>query len=235
MILHCLIVDDEPLAQKLMARFVADTANLELVAICSDTKEAAQHLEHEQVDLIFLDVKMPGKSGVDWLRSLDQPPLVILVTAYPEFAVEGFELQVADYLLKPFSYDRFLKAVQKASYLLAVERTMAPHNRTQTHLLVKADRKLFQVPLEEILYFQAYGDYVKIHRTRSKPLLAKERLGTFEHQVDSALFIRIHRSYIVSIGAIQFIEGNQVSINGELLPISLSHKENLLKRLEERS
>ncbi len=231
--IRCLVVDDEPLARRLLENFVQKTPNLELIACCSSAAEAEAYVQKDKVDLIFLDVLMPGITGLDWLRTLDKVPLVVLATAFPEYAVEGFELQVADYLLKPFSYDRFLQAVGKVSYLLELERRISQSGgKSNKRLMVKADRKLFQVPVEEILYFQAYGDYVKIYRTRNKVLVTKERLSSLESEIDSNLFMRIHRSYIVSVNAIQFIEGNQVSINDTLIPVSATYREQLMEKLE---
>jgi DNA-binding LytR/AlgR family response regulator len=231
--IRCIIVDDEPLARRLLQNFVQKTPQLQLVAVCSSATEAESYLLDEAIDLIFLDVQMPGTTGLDWLRTLEKAPLIVLATAFPEYAVEGFELQVTDYLLKPFSYDRFLQAVNKAAYLLDLERkNTQAESKVGRRLLVKADRKLFQVPVEEILYFQAYGDYVKIFRTRNKVLVTKDRLSNLESEIDSNLFLRIHRSYVVSVNAIQFIEGNQVSINDTLIPVSATYREQLLEKLE---
>lgn len=230
--IRCIIVDDEPLARRLLQNFVQKTAQLELIASCSSSTEAEAQLQQDGVDLIFLDVQMPGTTGLEWLRTLERAPLIVLATAFPEYAVEGFALQVTDYLLKPFSYDRFLQAVNKAAYLLDLERkNTQAESKVGRRLLVKADRKLFQVPVEEILYFQAYGDYVKIFRTRNKVLVTKDRLSKLENEIDPHLFMRVHRSYIVSVNAIQYLEGNHVSINDILIPVSASYQEHLKHRL----
>ncbi len=232
--IQCLVVDDEPLARRLLQNFIQKTPQLQLVAVCNSATEAESYLLDEAVDLIFLDVQMPGTTGLDWLRTLEKAPLIVLATAFPEYAVEGFELQVTDYLLKPFSYDRFLQAVNKAAYLLDLERkNTQAESKVGRRLLVKVDRKLFQVSVEEILYFQAYGDYVKIFRTRDKVLVTKDRLSKLENEIDPHLFMRVHRSYIVSVNAIQYMEGNQVSINDTLIPVSATYQEHLKHRLEQ--
>jgi DNA-binding LytR/AlgR family response regulator len=236
MTLHCLIVDDEPPARKVISHFIDKTPFLELTASCADALKALQVLEEKKIDVIFLDVRMPEILGTTFLKSLRNPPLVIFTTAYPEYAVECFELEAVDYLLKPFSFERFLKASQKAHYLLETESKMRAISESECPpLWVKSDKRLFKVLLEEILYLQAYGDYIKIFRTRYKPLVTKARLTTYETQLPPSRFYRIHRSYIISLDAVQFIEGNQVCINDTKLPVSSACKNELLNRLTDRS
>ena len=236
MTLHCLIIDDEPPARKVLTHFISKTPYLELIASCPDALRAFQILEEKTIDVIFLDVRMPDILGTTFLKSLRNPPLVIFTTAYPEYAVEGFELEAVDYLLKPFSFERFLRATQKALYLLETEDKMREIAKNELALLwVKSDKRLFKVSLKEVLYLQAYGDYIKIFRTRYKPLVTKERLTSIEKQLPHSRFFRIHRSYIISLDAVQFLEGNQVSINDTKLPISSAYKNELMNRLIERS
>jgi DNA-binding LytR/AlgR family response regulator len=225
--LRCIAVDDEPLSLRVIEKYVADLPQLQLLATCANAFEAMEALRRSPVDLLFLDINMPKLSGVSLLRSLERQPLVIFTTAYPEFAVEGFELEAVDYLLKPFSLERFIKAVNRATDRLAAAAT-------ETHrpefLLVKSDKKLYKVDFQDIIYLEAYGDYVKIF-TKEKMLLTKERLSVVEQQLLPEQFARIHRSYIIALSAIDFIEGNQVKIGKEKLPVSENLKEVLLEKL----
>jgi DNA-binding LytR/AlgR family response regulator len=199
------------------------------VATCANAFEAMEALRQHPVDLLFLDINMPKLSGISLLKTLDKPPLVVFTTAYPEFAVEGFELEAVDYLLKPFSLERFLRAINRASERLATPPTTGP--QAPQHLLVKADKKLYKIDFQDISYLEAYGDYVKVF-TKEKMLLTKERLANIERELPPGLFCRIHRSYIIALSAIDFIEGNMVKIGKEKLPVSEGLKEGLLAKLK---
>lgn len=226
--IHCIAVDDEPLSLRIVEKYVAELPQLELLATCADAFEAMEVLHTQPVDLVFLDINMPRLSGISLLKSLDRPPLVVFTTAYPEYAVEGFELEVVDYLLKPFSLERFIKAVNRAAEKLAAQTDAPPP--AAGHLLVKADKKLYKVDYRDILYLEAFGDYVKVH-TKEKMLLTKERLATLEAALPGDAFLRIHRSYLIAVEAIEFLEGNLVKIGSEKLPVSAGMKDELLKRL----
>ena len=229
--INCIIVDDEPLSRRVIQKYLKDLTSLNLIASCSHAFEAMEVIQKEQVDLIFLDINMPKLSGINFAKSLSNPPLIIFTTAYPEYAVEGFELEAVDYLLKPFSQERFLKAVNKASKILESEAN-GRHSKEANYLVVKADKKLYKLKSEEILYLQAYGDYVKIFTTK-KTLLTKERLSILEANLPADLFQKIHRSYIISLDAISFLEGNQVKINETFLPISNTCRAELLAKLHQ--
>lgn len=226
--IRCIAVDDEPLSLRVIEKYTADLPHLQLLATCSNAFEAMDALRQHPVDLIFLDINMPKLSGISLLRSLERQPLVVFTTAYPEFAVEGFELEAVDYLLKPFSLERFIKAVNRVAERLATAVPEAPPH--PGFLLVKADKKLYKVDFQTIEYLEAYGDYVKVF-TRERMLLTKERLAVIEQQLPPAQFCRIHRSYVIALAAIEFIEGNMVKIGKEKLPISESLKEELLAKL----
>ncbi len=229
--IRCIAVDDEPLSLRIIEKYTADLPQLQLVATCNNAFEAMEALRQHPVDLMFLDINMPKLSGISLLRSLERQPLVIFTTAYPEFAVEGFELEAVDYLLKPFSLERFIKAVNRAADRLAAAPTQEPQR--SSFLFVKADKKLYKVDFQDISYLEAYGDYVKVF-TKDKMLLTKERLATIEQQLPPALFFRIHRSYIIALAAIEFIEGNLVKIGKEKLPISEGLKEALMEKMKGR-
>ncbi len=223
--IRCLIVDDEPLSQEVLEAYVNDTPQLVLAGKCSNAMEAAAALMKEEIDLLFLDINMPRLSGVSFVKSLAKPPHVVFVTAYPEFAVEGFEVEAVDYLLKPCSFERFLKAVNK------VTAKMAETAKEATFLLVKADKKLHKIDFRNIRYFRAIGDYVKVY-TADKVLITSETLKNIEDQLPSSQFIRIHKSFIVSLEAIRYMEGNQLRIGEEMLPVGLTYIEKLIERLK---
>lgn len=229
MVLNALIVDDEPLARRVLEKYIEQSPDVQLAASCQSADQASEMLMQQQIDLLFLDIRMPGMSGMEFARSLTTGPLIVFVTAFPEYAAEGFELQAVDYLVKPFPYQRFEQAVRRAQYLLDVEqRHRMPAEPT---LLVKADKKLYRLPMQTILYLEGYGDYVKVHTTRTKTLLTKDTLRHLEQELPLGAFMRIHRSYIVAIQAIQFVEANQVSVNDMLLPVSESHRKELIERI----
>ncbi len=228
--IRCIAVDDEPLSLRIIEKYAADLPQLELVATCGNAFEAMEELRRRPVDLMFLDINMPKLSGISLLKSLDQQPLVVFTTAYPEYAVEGFELEAVDYLLKPFPLERFIKAVNRAAERLAATANPAPLR--PEFLMVKSDKKLYKVDIQAINYLEAYGDYVKVF-TKDKMLLTKERLNTVEQQLPQELFSRIHRSYIIALAAIEFIEGNTVKVGKEKLPISENMKAELLEKLSQ--
>lgn len=233
--LTCLVVDDEPLALRVLEKYIGSTPFLELRASFTNPLEAMAFLQGQAVDLLFLDINMPELSGLSLVRALAQPPAVIFTTAYPEFAVEGFELDAADYLVKPFSRERFLKAVAKASLLIEARRApgSAPSEKNAAdHLLVRADRKLYRVRFEHIRYLQAYGDYVKI-ATSEQTLAPKEKLSTLEQQLPTALFQRVHRSFIVNLDQIEYLEGNHLRVAGQLIPVAAGYREELMAKLKE--
>ena len=233
--LKCLIVDDEPLAQDILVKYVGDCPPLELLKVCSDAFEAGEFIMSRQVDLIFLDINMPRLSGIRFVKTINQPILIIFTTAYPEFAAEGFESDAVDYLVKPFSFERFLKAVNKASELAEVRKRKVALQDTgpsQTHefILLRSDKKIFKINFEDILYFESTGDYIKVFCS-DKKIIIHETFKNLVTQLPVNQFIRVHKSYIVSVTKIRLIEGNQVDVAGQKIPIGLVFKEELLKRL----
>jgi DNA-binding LytR/AlgR family response regulator len=231
MSIRCIIVDDEPLSQKVVQRYVKGIPYLDLVATCSHAFEAMEILKSNEIQIVFLDINMPRLSGINFVKTLSNPPLIIFTTAYPEYAVEGFELEAVDYLLKPFSFERFLKATNKAQKKLDSEKTQKNFLSKSNHFVFKSDKKLYKLDYEEVLYFQAYGDYVKIF-TAEKNYLTKDRLVNIEKELPKNTFIKIHRSYIIALNFIQYIEGNQVKIAEELLPISQTYRDNLIDQMK---
>ncbi|NQZ07633.1 MAG: response regulator transcription factor [Algicola sp.] len=233
MTLKTLIVDDEPLAHEIIAEYLEDLPHIEVVGQCYLASEALTFTQQHSVDLIFLDINMPKLNGIDFLKILPTKPQVIITSAYQEYALEGFELEVCDYLLKPFRYDRFLKALNKAHkqhQLLHGDLVLTKKNITGTPLVepepsnllpvkesrifIKVDKKRIQLDLTDIIYLEAYGNYVKVW-IGDKSLLTPRTLTSFEKQLDSEDFQRVHKSYIVQTRHIQFIEGNQVHMSNQ--------------------
>jgi DNA-binding LytR/AlgR family response regulator len=224
--LACITVDDEPLSRDVLRNFIHRVKDLELVAECADAFEAAHQLGKQRVDLLFLDINMPGLTGISLVRSLVEPPLIIFTTAYPQFAVEGFELDALDYLVKPYSFERFLRAVNRAMERLP---DRSEKGTTTRKIIVKADRKLYAVEPSEILFIEGVGDYIRLHLAERR-LVVHETIRDFLEALPGDQFMRIHKSYVVNLGRISYIEGNQVWIGSETVPVSPTHREELLKR-----
>ena len=214
--IRCIIVDDEPLAHDLVNNFCERLPHLEVVAQCYDAMEAIEWLNSKSADLMFLDLNMPKLKGFDLLRTLQHPPKVIVTTAYKEHALEGFELAVEDYLVKPFSFERFLKAVNKA-----VAGTSAKHPKeeqseepdTGARFFVKGENKYHQINTEDILYVEASGNYSKIY-LENEHLVVHEKISDLEEMLPSPGFMRVHRSFIVAVNKIKSIQGNSISMSG---------------------
>jgi two-component system LytT family response regulator len=226
--ISCIIVDDEPLAVEVLENYVARLPKLESLGSYGDAFQAMEALRQQPVSVMFLDINMPGLSGLSLARSLSDPPLLVFTTAYAEHAVEGFELDAVDYLLKPISFERFVQAVEKVSRALQQK----PASREEGHLLVRADKKLHRVAWKDILYIEALGDYVKVHlQGQDKPLVSKARLKNLEQKLPETAFLRIHKSYLCGWRFVQYLEGNRLQVGDHLLPVGQTYKEKLLERL----
>lgn len=231
--LTCVIVDDEPLARQLLTEYVRKIPFLELVEVCSSPLAALDVLRHQPVDLMFLDIQMPEITGLTLLKVLTQKPLVVLTTAYSEYALESYDLDVVDYLLKPISFDRFLRAVEKARQ--RKEQASPPpapsllalsgpgKDPAQPFIFVKDGTKLVKVRLTDILYVEGLKDYVAIH-TRQQKIVTLQRLKNLEAQLPANQFIRIHHSYIVSLEGIDTIHKEKVQVGPVFLPISETYR-----------
>ncbi|GAA3958806.1 LytR/AlgR family response regulator transcription factor [Mucilaginibacter dorajii] len=227
--INCIIVDDEPIARDILKNYIGQVPYLRLVGSCEDAFEAMQVLKAKDIDLIILDINMPRLTGFEMLRSLKKYPAVIITSAYPEYALEGFELSVTDYLLKPFSFPRFVQATEKV-----VNRSAdapAAVKEEDLFLMVKSDKKLAKVFFDEISYIEAYGNYIFIY-TDQERVMSKQTLTQFEEQLPVTKFARIHKSYIASLKAIKYLEGNEVSIAGKKLPVGKVYRENLMGKLK---
>ncbi|MFT7036308.1 MAG: DNA-binding LytR/AlgR family response regulator [Cyclobacteriaceae bacterium] len=228
--INCIIVDDEPLSQEVIERFVKYFSNLNLVAKCNDAFEAMEVLKNEVVDLIFLDINMPKLSGMSFAKSLTKPPQIIFITAYPQYAVEGFEVDAVDYLLKPFSTERFINAVNKAVEKIESESRNTGGNEDK-YFIVKSDKKLHRIAYSDISYFKAIGDFVKVF-TSDGVLIASENLKDIETKLITVDFIRIHKTYLVPLAKLQYIEGNQAKVGDQMLPIGLTYKVKLIEKFK---
>lgn len=228
----CLIVDDEQLARKLLESYVSRLPQFEWKASCKSPLQAMQVLQEQHIDLMFLDIQMPDLLGTEMLRSLPKKPLVVFTTAYKEYALEGYELDVVDYLLKPISFPRFLQAVNKATRILDKEKipTSADEKSSPGFLTVKADRKTYKLLHKDIFYIEGEREYVKYH-CKDKRVMALESLKKLEESLSPHNFIRVHRSFIVNKSYVTSLSGNQLEINGTLIPVGKSYKEIVLKRI----
>jgi len=223
---NCIIIDDEPLARKIIANYIHELDELILKGEFKSAIEARTYLEQEKVDVIFLDIDMPKLSGLDFLKSIDSEALVIFTTAYPEFAVDAFEYDAFDYLVKPISFQRFFKSIEK------VKRQLQSSGTTTTDsITIKENKRLYKLPLRSISIIESYGDYVRVH-THEKVYTVKARLSEYE-KLETSRYMRIHRSYIINLDRIDYVEGNHVSIGDTKVSISSSYKDAFLTRYNE--
>lgn len=225
--LKCIIIEDEPLAVKILADYIAQVPFLALQASFKDAILALQYLQHEQPDLIFLDIHLPKLKGINFLKSLPHPPAVIMTTAYHQYAVEGFNLNVVDYLLKPFEFDRFLTAVNKIQLVHKKLISTGPEE-TKDYFFVNVHKKKVKIRFAEILYVESQREYVRIV-THKNEYLTKMPTHEIEHLLPQDQFIRIHRSFIIALSKIDSFTHEEIEINGSLLPIGRGYKEIISK------
>lgn len=225
----CIVVDDEPLARELVQKYLARLENWEVVASCRSVAEAYEALYQNDVDVLFLDINMPDKTGIEFLATLKNPPPVVFTTAYAEHAATAFDLDAVDYLVKPITETRFREAIEKVERLLNASVGMPVPQQTD-HLFLKQDNKLVKVLFDEILYVEALKDFSKVF-LKEKTLLASAHLKLMDDWLPANRFLRIHRSYIVSLDAITAINGNLVEIGKQEIPVGATYKDELLKRL----
>lgn len=230
--LNCIAVDDEKLVLDLLIDNIQKVPFLHLVKSCRNAMEAAETLHHGQVDLIFLDIQMPGLNGLKFLESLQSPPMVIFVTAYKEHAVEGFNLNAVDYLLKPVSFERFLKACNKAYEFFKLQQKPVNKEQPPDYFFVYVEYNLVKISIPEILYIEGMKDYVKIHIASSpKPVITKMSIKSLEEKLSSHRFLRTHKSYIVSASKVTAIKRDLICIGSLELPLSESYKPSVEKML----
>lgn len=222
--MNCIIIEDQLPAQRILKKYIEDINTLTLLGAFTDAIEALQTIKTDQVDLVFLDIHLPKLSGMDFLKSLSNPPKVILTTAFPDYALESYEFNVVDYLLKPFSFQRFIQAVNKASELGKQKIISTENSAQKKELYIKSGYDLIRVKIDSILFFKSDADYVEIHTTNKK-ILSSESLSNWESSLDTRQFTRIHKSYIINTQKIDKISGNHVYITGsEKIPIGRAYK-----------
>ncbi len=234
--LQCLLIDDEPPALKVLQSYIDQVPGLEVAGLCRNAVEAIEVLHQKNVDVLFLDIKMPKIIGTQFLRSLSHPPQVIFVTAYRDYAVEGFELDAVDYLVKPVSFERFLKAVDRlrrsGSQQPAPERVY--NSNPDAFVYLKVDRLMQKIVLNEILYIEGQKDYVKLFFTHGGSVMVKQSISAMENLLSDQKFVRVHRSFIISLDKLSGFTGLTVRISGRELPIGRLYKQSLMHKLTGR-
>ena len=230
--INCVIIDDEPLAREGMGNYVREVDFLQLVATCENPLELTKILDQQSVDLLFLDIQMPKMNGLDFLKMVQNPPMVIITTAYPTYALEGFQLNVLDYLLKPITFDRFFKSVTKAKdyYHLITRNTPSVSDPAEDYFFIRCGSKYEKIYFNQILYIEGMQNYITIYTQKGK-YVTLLYLKNLEENLDNQSFIRVHKSYIVSIDKIEAIEGNEIFIQTHRIPISRNYREQVIQRV----
>lgn len=224
--LKCLAIDDEPLALELLEDNIQQVSYLKLVASCNNPIEAMKILQHEDIDLIFLDIQMPGLTGLQFIKTITSKPMFILITAYEKYALQGYELDVVDYLVKPVSLDRFIKACNKAWELFQLKTKKQTDKETLPYFFINADYSLVKVVFTDIMWIEGLKDYLKIHlKSSSKPLVARMTMKAIEEQLPASIFIRVQKSFIVSKNYITSIRKNSIYINDVEIPVGDNYKD----------
>jgi len=228
--IRCLVVDDEPLAREGLINYIEQLDYLQLVGEAKDPVEASNIISQQEVDVLFLDIQMPKITGLDYLRSLSNPPTVIITTAYPSYALEGFELSVLDYLVKPITFARFMQSTEKAKNKFAQAEGAAKDQNKQDHFFIKVDSKYEKIFYDEILFIEAMQNYIKIVSAEGHHLSLLSMKALLKELPESQ-FIQVHKSYIVNIDGIRTIDGNQLLIEDRKIPISRGLKTELIPKL----
>ncbi|MCK8523632.1 LytTR family DNA-binding domain-containing protein [Aquimarina sp. D1M17] len=229
--MKCILADDEPIARQILENYIKEIPNLELIASCKNAFEVIEVLQKQSPDILFLDINMPKLSGLSLLKTLQQKPAVIITTAYPEHAVVGFELAVTDYLLKPFSFERFLQAVYKVNTKNEATNTIIKEEKeTPKTIFVKSDKKIIKLNTDHISHIEAYGNYIKIYTDRM--ILTPQTLTEFSEKLPEC-FLRIHKSFVVNFDKLKLIDGNQFVLQNEVkLPIGKSYRKQVIDKID---
>lgn len=234
--MKCIIIDDEPLALEILEDFISKIPFLKLIKACSNGFEATHVLQEHKIDLIFTDIEMPDFSGIDFIKSLDHKPMFIFTTAYSHYAVEGFNLNAIDYLVKPIPFHRFLKAATRAQNLLKLkieeELPVVNQENNQQFIFVKSDYENLKINLSDIKYIESLKDYIKIYTQKEKPILTLSSLKNFEEKIGKVNFVRVHKSFIVSLNHIYSVQRNRIIIDDKWIPIGLNYKDDFIKKIE---
>ncbi len=228
--IKCIVVDDEQLARNTLEDFIKKLSGFEFLGQFKNPLEAINFLQDQTIDLMFLDIQMPQLSGVEMLKTLSNKPMVIFTTAYSEYAVEGYQLNAVDYLLKPFTFERFLQAANKAIELLKLKGDTSKIQQPADYITVNADHKVYKIILDDIMYIEGLREYVS-YFTKDERIIALQSLKSLEETLPKNRFLRVHRSYIVPIDKIKTLEGNQLRISDKMIPIGRSYKDLVMKRV----
>ena len=231
--IRCLVVDDEPPAREVLSRYISDVPNLKLAAECANAVQAFTYLQQSSVDLIFLDIRMPQLNGNDFLKTIKSPPKVIFTTAFTEYALEGYELDAIDYLLKPIPFDRFLKAVNKAFQQATLKQEtpfITEEKKPDPFIYFRADRKMVKIMLKDIFYVESMKDYVKVFTTQGT-IITKQSISSVEAMLPENQFLRTHRSYIISLDKIKSFTTELIEINKAEIPIGKLYRSNVINML----
>ena len=229
--INCLVVDDEPIAREGIMEYIRQIEYLHPVAQCKSAAEAAGLLQKNKIDLIFLDIQMPKLTGIEFVKALADPPLIIFTTAYSEYALEGFELDVVDYLLKPISFARFVKAAEKAQHFLHARETEV--SITDDFFFIKCNGKIEKIVMSDVIYIEAMANYVIIH-TKQKKYITYLTFTGISGQLSAKHFVRIHKSFLVAVLAIQTIDGNEIITSLIRLPLSKNYRDEVMTRIESK-
>jgi DNA-binding LytR/AlgR family response regulator len=233
--IRCLAIDDEPLALKQITGYIRKTPFLELAGVCESALSAIEFLEKNTVDLMFVDINMPDLNGLDFVRSLEDPPLVVFVTAYSEHALEGFRVNAVDYLLKPVSYGDFLRSASKVKARFeALEQKPAEISVNKDFLFIKSEYKILRINVDDIKYIEAMSEYIRIHLVNGKPVMTQLSMKSVEEKLPPDRFMRVHRSFIVNLSKITVIERNRIVFDGTVyIPVSSLYKARFLQYLDQ--
>lgn len=230
--ISCLIIDDESIARDIINNHLSKIKNIQIVASCKSAIEAFNYINNHKIDLVFLDINMPEISGISFAKSINKDIKIIFTTAYRDYAVEGFELQAVDYLLKPISFERLLKAINTYFEVYSETHSRTDNPTEENHFMfVRSDRVMVKIDFNDIIYIESYSDYIKIH-LNDKTIVTRETISAVEAKLPKLKFLRIHRSYIISISNIASFTNEQITINKTSLPISRSYKQDILQTLE---
>ena len=234
--LRCLLIDDEPPALKVLSTYITSINGLELAGQCKNAIEALEILQQKTVDVIFLDIKMPRILGTEFIKNLSHPPKVIFVTAYREYAVDGFELDAVDYLVKPVSFERFLKAIIRLRRTMGqpiTYETQEYKSNPDAFIYLKVDKDMQRILVNDILYLESWKDYTKVYLSTGKNLLVKHSISSLENLLSNHKFLRVHRSYLVSLIKVTGYNGLHIKMMGEEIPIGRLYKQNVVTKLQE--
>ena len=232
--IRCIAIDDEPLALKQIADYISKTPFLELAGLCESALQALELLDKTPVDLMFVDVNMPDLSGMDFVKTLENPPFIVFVTAYSEYALEGFRVDAIDYLLKPISYSDFLQSANKVkAWFDAMQQKPAEVMSNKDFLFIKSEYKILRINFDDIKYIEAMSEYIRIHLVNSKPVMTQLSMKSIENQLPEDRFMRVHRSFIINLSKISVIERNRIIFDGTVyIPVSDQYKSKFQNYIE---